>query len=109
VSSPTRYLFPATAFFPSSADWQSPERVSLDDPPPPVFVTRIGESEPRKRSTMQSHLGHSSITVTLDRYGHLFPDDMDRLADGLEKTYRDSLAAQPRPRHGPEVVELSSP
>jgi integrase len=55
---------------------------------------------------IQSHLGHSSITVTLDRYGHLFPDDQDRLADGLEKTYRDALAASPRPERGLEVVEL---
>lgn len=28
---------------------------------------------------MMTHLGHSSITVTLDRYGHLYPDDLDRL------------------------------
>jgi integrase len=55
---------------------------------------------------IQSHLGHSSITVTLDRYGHLFPDDQNRLADGLEKTYRDALAASPRPEPGLEVVEL---
>jgi hypothetical protein len=30
------------------------------------------------------HLGHSSITVTMDRYGDLFPDEKDRLAKGLD-------------------------
>jgi integrase len=39
---------------------------------------------------VQEHLGHSSITVTFDRYGHLFPENLDRLADGLEETYRRS-------------------
>lgn len=47
---------------------------------------------------IQQHLGHSSITVTMDRYGHLFPDDMDRLADELNNVYSRSLAAPSRPR-----------
>jgi hypothetical protein len=33
---------------------------------------------------IQAQLGHSSIQVTLDRYGHLFPDDMDGLATQLD-------------------------
>jgi len=45
---------------------------------------------------VQSHLGHSSITVTLSTYGHLFPDGMERLAAGLEETYRDALVAPSR-------------
>jgi integrase len=32
---------------------------------------------------IQTHLGHSSIQVTMDRYGHLFPDAMEHLADRL--------------------------
>jgi integrase len=46
---------------------------------------------------IQAHLGHASITTTLDRYGHLFPDDMDRLADALDAAYRDSMTAYTRP------------
>jgi integrase len=46
---------------------------------------------------VQTHLGHSSITVTMDRYGHLFPDDMDRLADALDAAHAEALAAPPRP------------
>lgn len=42
---------------------------------------------------IQAHLGHASITTTLDRYGHLFPDDMDQLADGLEATYQAAKSA----------------
>jgi integrase len=37
---------------------------------------------------IQHRLGHSSITVTLDRYGHLFPALDDALTDGLDATYR---------------------
>lgn len=29
-------------------------------------------------------LGHASITTTLDRYGHLYPGEMDRYADRLD-------------------------
>lgn len=36
---------------------------------------------------VQTQFGHSSITVTMDRYGHLFPDDMDRLADALDAVH----------------------
>lgn len=37
---------------------------------------------------VQAHLGHSSITVTMDVYGHLFPDDMDELAGRLDAAHR---------------------
>lgn len=37
---------------------------------------------------IQARLGHSSITTTLDRYGHLFPSLDERLRDGLDATYR---------------------
>jgi integrase len=31
---------------------------------------------------LQEIMGHASITTTLDLYGHLYPGDMDRYADG---------------------------
>lgn len=40
---------------------------------------------------IQERLGHASITVTLDRYGHLFPGLGTAVADGLEATYRAAL------------------
>jgi integrase len=40
---------------------------------------------------IQSHLGHSSIQVTFDRYGHLFPSDQEALAARMDDVFRDSL------------------
>ena len=37
---------------------------------------------------IQVMMGHKSITVTMDRYGHLFPSIGIAIADGLEATYR---------------------
>ena len=33
---------------------------------------------------LQTLLGHKTATLTLDRYGHLFPDDLGRVADALD-------------------------
>jgi integrase len=43
---------------------------------------------------IQTHLGHSTIQVTMDRYGHLFPDEMDRLAEGLDAAYREATTTK---------------
>ncbi|MGH2754175.1 MAG: tyrosine-type recombinase/integrase, partial [Actinomycetota bacterium] len=37
---------------------------------------------------IQERLGHSTITLTFDRYGHLFPSLDERLRDGLDKMIR---------------------
>lgn len=50
---------------------------------------------------ISARLGHSSITVTLDRYGHLFPA-MEALADALEATIR-------RPESAPDLVASACP
>jgi integrase len=39
---------------------------------------------------VQRMLGHASATLTLDRYGHLFPDEMDALAASLDNAMRGS-------------------
>jgi integrase len=33
---------------------------------------------------LSTYLGHSSITITLDRYGHLFPGNEEEAADLLD-------------------------
>ena len=33
---------------------------------------------------LQTMLGHKTASLTLDRYGHLFPDDLDRVAAALD-------------------------
>jgi integrase len=47
---------------------------------------------------IQAHLGHSSIQVTMDRYGHLFPDALEHLADRLD-------AARTQARTDPGRIE----
>lgn len=37
---------------------------------------------------IQERLGHSTITLTFDRYGHLFPSLDERLREGLDKMIR---------------------
>jgi integrase len=46
---------------------------------------------------IKERLGHSSITVTMDRYGGLFPRLDEAIAEGLDRTFRDSRAAWTRP------------
>ncbi len=55
---------------------------------------------------VQVHLGHSSITVTMDRYTHLFPSDVDDLVRRLDDIRARSLAAPPRPRDRSHGIEL---
>ncbi|HXO52917.1 MAG TPA: site-specific integrase, partial [Mycobacterium sp.] len=33
---------------------------------------------------VQKLLGHKSAVLTLDKYGHLFPDDLDAVADAFD-------------------------
>jgi integrase len=41
---------------------------------------------------VQTHAGHGSARVTLDRYGHLFPDAFDTTRALLEKLYQEGAA-----------------
>ena len=53
---------------------------------------------------VQAQLGHASATVTLDRYGHLFPDELQQLADRLQDAYVGPLRTQ----HGPRTPRRCS-
>jgi integrase len=44
---------------------------------------------------IQHHLGHSSINITMDRYGHLLPDQFDDLASRLDVVHTDATSAAP--------------
>ena len=44
---------------------------------------------------IQERLGHSSITVTLDRYGHLFPKLDEALTGRLDELRRDAVTRAP--------------
>jgi hypothetical protein len=58
---------------------------------------------------IKRHLGHSSITVTMDLYGHLFPSEADAIAEQLDQMLRDSQTDKRRtkptepPLRGPET------
>jgi integrase len=49
---------------------------------------------------IQARLGHSSITTTLDRYGHLFPSVEEALAVALDVTFNGAGAPTPLRRAG---------
>ena len=39
---------------------------------------------------IQSRMGHSPVQMTLDRYGHLFPEIDEAIADGLQAAFLSS-------------------
>ena len=55
---------------------------------------------------VQKQLGHATASITLDVYGHLFPDELEVLAGRLEHARREALAELARTQHGPAVVPL---
>jgi hypothetical protein len=52
---------------------------------------------------VQEHLGHHSISLTFDRYGHLYETDTQRLADALDAAYSTGLVARETPQTIPEA------
>jgi integrase len=54
---------------------------------------------------VQAQLGHATASITLDTYGHLFPDELDQLAARLEGV-RAAALAQMWPHGGPDVVAI---
>ena len=44
---------------------------------------------------VQAQLGHQSAELTLDRYGHLYPDQMDVLAARLEDARAETQVPRP--------------
>ena len=50
---------------------------------------------------VQAQLGHATASITLDTYGHLFPSEMEALADRLEMVRDAALAKRARTQRGP--------
>ena len=55
---------------------------------------------------LSTYMGHSSITITLDRYGHLFPGNESQAADLLD-AYLEREEA--RSLSGPALRSADSP
>jgi integrase len=56
---------------------------------------------------VQAQLGHATASITLDTYGHLFPSEMEALADRLELVRDAALAKRARTQDGPADTRLS--
>jgi integrase len=60
---------------------------------------------------LQKQLGHKDAMQTLNRYGHLYPDELDSLADRLEQVHQRARAeaqtAPMRPDSAPVVVQIA--
>ncbi|HYY78707.1 MAG TPA: tyrosine-type recombinase/integrase [Actinomycetes bacterium] len=54
---------------------------------------------------VQAQLGHASATVTLDRYGHLFPDELQQLAVRLQEVYADAVTDPARTERASAAVQ----
>lgn len=52
---------------------------------------------------IQERLGHASITTTMDRYGHLFPDHDTTLIDGLDAAHDEAAKPQDNVRQLPKA------
>jgi integrase len=57
---------------------------------------------------VQQHLGHSSIVVTMDRYGHLYPSDNERVQDALDAAFETGLVASNMPRIKKEADQMQT-
>jgi integrase len=55
---------------------------------------------------VQKQLGHATASITLDTYGHLFPDELEALAGRMEDARTEALATLARTQRGPGVVPL---
>ena len=58
---------------------------------------------------IQSHLGHRSITTTLDRYGHLFEDEHEKLAERIDAAYASIVPSERRKPSVPPMRRSRSP
>ena len=56
------------------------------------------------RKVVQQMLGHSSATMTLDTYGHLFEDRLDEVGSALDAARTAAQHAAPAPRALPRVA-----
>jgi hypothetical protein len=53
-------------------------------------------------------LGHASATLTLDLYGHLFPDELEGVAERLDVAAARSAEDSLRTKRGSRVLKLAS-
>jgi integrase len=89
---PLRRNFYRRHFKPAVAAARLPEDLRFHDLRHTCAAMLIAQGAHPKE--IQERLGHSTIRLTFDRYGHLFPSLDDRLRDGLEAAFRTSVPAR---------------
>jgi hypothetical protein len=62
----------------------SASRPRLHRPAPPLSRMRSRSSSEQRTASISSYMVHSSIKITLDRYGHLMPGNEDAAAELLD-------------------------
>jgi integrase len=55
--------------------------------------------------TLSTFMGHASISVTLDLYGHLFPGSEAEAADLLDAYLARAIGAADGPQNGPQPAQ----
>jgi Phage integrase family len=94
--------FVAGIFKPAAAQAGLPHRLRFHDLRHTCASLLIAQGASVK--AVQAQLGHASATVTLDRYGHLFPDELQRLADRLQDAYADAVTDPARTKAGETML-----
>jgi len=82
-----RHFKPAVSRLVADGRWPKElERLRFHDLRHTAAALMIANDEHPK--AVQERLGHSSITITMDRYGKLYPGHGTKIADRLEKTFQ---------------------
>lgn len=81
--------FRRNIWYPALAEAGLPEGLRIHDLRHTCASLLISQGAHPK--AIQAHLGHSSIAVTMDKYGHLFPSDIDALAHSLDRARSQAL------------------
>ncbi len=77
--------FTKNVWQPAIAEAELPERLRIHDLRHTAAALLI--SQGAHPEAIKRHLGHSSIVVTMDVYGHLFPSEAESLAEALDSLY----------------------
>ena len=100
LGEPMRWSKWTTRYFkPAALAAGLPERLRLYDLRHTCASLLIREGATVK--AVQAQLGHATASITLDTYGHLFPDELDQLAGRLEAAGRGPGRPAGRPSVAP--------
>jgi integrase len=83
--------FMARHFRPAVTAAGLPESLRFHDLRHTCAALLINADPPAHPLAVMRRLGHSSITITLDRYGHLFPEVEQSVTESLDRAYRSSI------------------